>query len=219
MKTRIYPVLLLVFITATACFEDSFEEISDSVLINSSYSLPVGEVIYQINDYFEGLHTILIPLPDSVSYNDFIFPNLLDTIYKSDIIPFDFTIPGSDNERIKSITFRVIIENGFPTDVRVQVYFTAGLAHTNSLFPGGMESLQAASIDQNGIVTAPNVQIKDITLSPEILANLSNYTHIGIYGQIPTTRPDIEIVKFYTRYMLKFHFGMRVELEYNLNEL
>lgn len=219
MTIRIYPVLFVSSIILSGCIEDKFDKVSDSVLINSSYSLPVGSISYQINDYFEGLHTILIPLPDSVSYNDFIFPNLFDTIYKSDIIPFDFTIPGSESERIKSITFRVIIENGFPTDVRVQVYFTAGLAHTISIFPGGMESLEAASINQNGIVTAPNVQIKDIPLSPEILANLSNYTHIGIYGQVPTTRPDIDIVKFYTRYTLKFHFGMRVELEYNLNEL
>ncbi|MBN2610289.1 MAG: hypothetical protein JXB00_01910 [Bacteroidales bacterium] len=219
MKTRIYPVFLLVLITTAGCFEDTIENISDSVLINSSYSLPVGEVTYQVNDYFEALGSFNIPWPDSVAYNDIVYPNYTDIVEKTDIKQFDFANLGGNIEKIKSITLRIIIENGYPTEARAQVYFTNYFSLYDPLFPAGVETIPPATVDQNGIVTQPYTVIKDILLDEYMLENLTGYTNIEIIGQVATKKPDTRIVKFYTDYKLKIHIGLRAELEFNLNEL
>ena len=219
MTLRIYKILLFLPILFTSCIKDKINSISDSVLINSSYSLPIGTAIYQVNDYFEALDTIHIPWPDSVSYNDTIYPNILDTITKTDDRYFDFTNLITNQEKIKSITFRVLVENSYPTEIRTQIYFTNQFMQTDSLFSNGFESFQPALVDQNGIVTAPSVQLKDIHISEEMKNNLIHYTNIQIYGQVLTIRPNDKMVKFYSNYKLKIHIGIRIEIEYNLNEL
>ena len=219
MSIRNCPAIILIVILFSGCMKDKIESISDSVLINSSYSLPIGTVIYKVNDYFEALDTIHIPWPDSVAYNDTIYPNILDTISKFDIKNFDFANLGGDVNKVKSITLHVIIQNGFPTKVLSQVYFTDNQYETDSIFSGGMEVISPATLNQDEKVTEPNVQIRDILLPQNMIDNLSNYTNIEIYGKVLTKRPDIKIVKFYSDYELRIHIGIRIELEYNLNEL
>ncbi len=219
MTLKIYKVLFVLPILLTSCIKDKINSISDSVLINSSYSLPIGTVVYQVNDYFEALDTIHIPWPDSVSYNDTIYPNLLDTITKVDYKFFDFANLGGDIQKIKSITLRLIISNGFPTEVKSQVYFTDHFSHMDPLFSGGTESILPATLGPEGKVISPNVQYRDILLPQNMIENLANYTNIEIFGQVLTSRPDIKIAKFYSDYELKIHIGLRIELEYNLNEL
>jgi hypothetical protein len=53
--------ILLIF---AGCFKENMTTVSDSVLIHSSYSLPIGEVVYNINEYFEALDTVHYQLPD-----------------------------------------------------------------------------------------------------------------------------------------------------------
>ena len=219
MNNRNYLIIILIVILFAGCMKDKIESISDSVLVNSSYSLPIGTVIYSVNDYFEALDTINIPWPDSVAYNDTIYPNVLDIINKYDIKNFDFANLGGDNNKVKSITLHLIIQNGFPTEVRSQVYFTDNQFQTDSIFSGGMEIISPATLDQNGKVSEPNVQIRDILLPQNMINNLNNYTNIEIYGKVLTKRSDIKIVKFYPDYELRIHIGIRIELEYNLNEL
>ena len=218
MNRGIY-IWLLVFSLLTGCYKEKITSISDSVQINSSYSLPIGEIKYQVNDYFEALDTITFPLPDSVSFNDTLYPNVLHVIEKTEFKQFDFANLGGNPDKIKSITIRMLIKNGFPTEAGAQVYFTDNLTITDSLFNGGIEYVPAGFIGDNGRVTEPSITLRDIVLSQQMLHNLGNYQNIRIKGEVLTTRPDMDIVKFYSDYELTIHIGIRVEMDFNINEL
>ena len=60
MKYRLHifwqvVIILTVFIS---CIDENITNISDSLELNQSYSLPVGDVSYTINDYFATLDTL-----------------------------------------------------------------------------------------------------------------------------------------------------------------
>jgi hypothetical protein len=165
------------------------------------------------------LDTVHIPWPDSVAYNDTIYPNVKHIVDTTDLKDFVFAAHGGGSDKLRSVTFRLIIQNGYPTEARAQVYFTNGQTLVDSLFEDGMEIIPPASIDHDGIVTNPSITMKDIYASQAILDNMGYYTNVEIYGSVLTTRPDIRIVKFYPEYELRIHIGVRVEIEYNFNDL
>ncbi|MBN2212818.1 MAG: hypothetical protein JW723_01120 [Bacteroidales bacterium] len=212
-------IIISVLLLCAGCFEDNITKVSDSVLISSSYSLPVGEVEYNINSYFEMLDTVQIPWPDSVAYNDTVYPNIFHIVDTIDLKQFEFESHGGSSDKIKSIMFRLIIQNSYPTEATAQVYFIISQSRVDSLFESGREIIPPASIDHNGIVTEPSITIKDIYTSQTLLDNMGYYTNIEIHGEVYTTRPDIRIVKFYPEYELRIHIGARIEIEYNLNDI
>lgn len=218
MIQRIFiPVLVLLL--CAGCFEESITTVSDSILINSSYSLPIGEVRYDINEYFEALDTIQGSWPDSVAYNDTIYPNVLHVVEKIDLKQFEFAAHGGSSNKIRSVMFRLIIKNGYPTEARAQIYFTFNQTVVDSMFENGKEIIPPGQIDQDGIVVSPSIVHKDIYASPTTIDNIGYYTNIEIHGEVLTTRPDIDIVKFYPEYEFRIHIGARIGIEYNINEL
>jgi len=201
------------------CFEENITTVSDSILINSSLSLPIGEVVYKINDYFEALDTVHAPVSDSVSYNDTIYPNVLKIVETIDLKQFEFAAHGGSSDALRSIMFRLIIQNGYPTEARAQVYFKINQWVADSMFTDGKEIIPPAQVDQDGIVTSPSIVRKDYYASPGTVDMIGYYTNIEIHGEVNTTRPDISIVKFYPEYEFRIHIGARIELEYNFNDL
>ncbi|HJX70463.1 MAG TPA: hypothetical protein VJ346_00880 [Bacteroidales bacterium] len=212
-------IIISVLLLYAGCFEENITTVSDSILINSSYSLPIGEVVYKINEYFEALDTVHLPMPDSVAYNDTIYPNVLHIVEKIDLKQFIFASHGGSSDKIRSVTFRLIIQNSYPTEARAQIYFTYNQSVIDSMFENGKEIIPPASIDQNGIVVEPSITMKDIYASQAIVNDIGYYTNIEIHGEVLTTRPDIRIVKFYPEYELRIHIGTRIEIEYNFNDL
>jgi len=212
-------VPISVLLLCAGCFEENITSVSDSMLINSSLSLPMGEVVYQINDYFEALDSVQVPWPDSVAYNDTIYPNVLHVIEKMDLKQFEFAAHGGSSDAIRSIMFRLVIQNSYPTESRAQVYFMINQWVADSMFVDGPEIIPPAPIDQDGIVINPNIIQKDFYASQNTVENIGYYTNIEIHGEVLTTRPDISIVKFYPEYELRIHIGARIELEYNFNDL
>jgi hypothetical protein len=214
---------ILIFISVitlcVGCFEENITTVSDDILINSSYSLPIGEVVYDVNEYFETLDTALTPRPDSVAYNDTIYPNVLHVVEKIDLQQFEFAAQGGSSDALESIMFRLIIQNGYPTEARVQVYFMINQLVTDSLFEDGIEIIPPAPVDQNGIVMSQSVILKDVYASPTTVDNIGYYTNIEIHGEVLTTRPDIRIVRFYPEYEFRIHIGARIGIEYNFNDL
>ena len=45
--------IIIIIVSIASCIDENITNISESVEINSSYSLPVGDVNYSINDYFD----------------------------------------------------------------------------------------------------------------------------------------------------------------------
>ena len=213
----IIPISVLLL--CAGCFEDNITSVSDSILVNSSLSLPMGEVVYQINEYFEALDTVHVPWPDSVAYNDTIYPNVLHVVENIDLKQFEFAAHGGTSSALRSIMFRLIIQNTYPTEARSQIYFTYNQSIQDSIFSDGPEIIPPAPVDQNGIVTNPIIIQKDIYASENVVDYIGYYTNLEIHGEVNTTRPDISIVKFYPEYELRIHIGVRLELEYNFNDL
>ena len=212
-------VPISVLLLCAGCFEESITSVSDSMLINSSLSLPIGEVVYDINEYFDTLDNANLPWPDSVAYNDTLYPNVLHVVEKIDLKQFEFAAHGGSSDALKSIMFRLVVQNGYPTESRAQVYFMINEGVADSMFLSGPEIIPPASIDQDGIVTSPSIMRKDFYASQNTVENIGYYTNIEIHGEVLTTRPDISIVKFYPEYELRIHIGARIELEYNFNDL
>ncbi len=216
---RRFIIPLSALVICAGCFEENITTVSDSILINSSLSLPIGEVVYDINEYFEALDSVNIPWPDSVAYNDTVYPNVLHVVEKIDLKQFEFAAHGGSSDAVRSVMFRLIIQNGYPTEASAQVYFMVDQYVADSMFTDGPEVIPPASIDQDGVVTSPSIIRKDFYASQRTVDYIGYYTNIEIHGEIETTRPDIRVVKFYPEYEFRIHIGARIELEYNLNDL
>jgi hypothetical protein len=212
-------IFISVISLCAGCFEENITTVSNDILVNSSLSLPIGEIVYDINEYFEALDTVLTPRPDSVAYNDTIYPNVLNVVEEIGLQIFEFAAQGGSSDALESIMFRLIIQNGYPTEARVQVYFMINEWVVDSLFEDGMEIIPPAPVDQNGIVTSPGVVLKDVYASPTTVGYVGYYTNIEIHGEVLTTRPDIRIVRFYPEYEFRIHIGARIGIEYNFNDL
>lgn len=216
-KLSLCPVcfVLSAFIVSS-CMKNDINNISNNVEINSSYSIPIGEVIYTINDYLKSLDTVTIFTPDSLMFNDTTLPNIIPGITFNDLKQFSFTQVNSQLNKIHSITFRIIISNGYPTNAFSQVYFLdAGNNKIDSLFATGRYYLRPATINADGVVTNPYAVMFDVPMSQNFINNLPTMTNILIENSIATKRADIPIVKFYDNYKVEVHIGARIELLFN----
>jgi len=213
-------LLYLVLLMMTGCLDENILKVSRDIEITPSYSLPLGPLTYDINDYFESLDTVSIPWPDSLFYNDTLYPNPLPYLARNDSIFFDFNSLSSDISRVENIMFRLIVSNGYPTMTIIQVYFAdQNQVPLDSVFADGPHELSPAAIDADSIVIAPYEGIVDVTMSPSFIQNMGNIRYIIIQGIIYTTRSDIPQVKFYTRYAYHVNIAVRIQLRLNTGEL
>ena len=154
-----------------------------------------------------------------VEYNDTVYENIryvVDTLIYN---PFDFSSLGNDLEKIKAITFVSIINNDFPTETRLQVYFADGSqAIIDSLFGSGPYLFIPPELDNNGIPVDRPLEIVNTPVSEYVIENLAEIRNIIVNGYVKTLRPDINISKFYSYYILSIHIAVRIELEFNTSE-
>jgi hypothetical protein len=210
-----------------ACIDENVRNISEELEINSSYSIPIGDVTYSINEYFEmldfyGLDTIQTLPGDSidlVEYEDSIYNNtryVVDTLIYNE---FDFSSLGDDLDKINAITFVSIINNDFPTETKIQVYFAdESMSIIDSLFSDGPYFLPPPDLDNEGIPIDHPPEIIVTPVSDYLIENLADVRRIITYGYVRTLRPDIDISKFYSYYILSIHIAARIELEFNTSE-
>jgi hypothetical protein len=210
-----------------ACIDENVRNISEELEINSSYSIPIGDVTYSINEYFEmldfyGLDTIQTLPGDSidlVEYEDSIYNNVryvVDTLIYNE---FDFSSLGDDLDKISAITFVSIISNDFPTETKVQVYFAdESMSIIDSLFSDGPYSLPPPDLDNEGMPIDHPPDIIVTPVSQYLIENLADVRRIITYGYVRTLRPDIDISKFYSYYILSIHIAARIELEFSTSE-
>jgi hypothetical protein len=213
-------LFLLVFLLMTGCIDENIFRVSEDVEITPSYSLPIGPVSYNINEYFETLDTVSLAWPDSLYYNDVLYPTYLLYITRFDINLYDFNSLFNDMNRIEKVMFRLVVSNGYPTMTVAQLYFTGddGIP-VDSAFADGPHELQPAAIDDDGIVTAPYEEILDVPMSSYFVQNMGNIRHIIIKSIFYTTRPDIKHVKFYSDYAFHVNIAVRIQLHLNTGEI
>ena len=131
-----------------------------------------------------------------------------------DTTPFKFEAA----DQIQYLLFRSYISNGFPCDVRVQVYFadsTKNYQVIDSLVIPAQIVMPAASIDGNGVVTSPSIKTTDVTMDAFRMARLKNATHILTRGDASTNNNGTQDVKIYDFYKLDVKLGVQAKLKIN----
>jgi hypothetical protein len=220
MPHRKISLFLLILLVMTGCIDENILKVSKDIEITPSYSLPLGPLAYDINDYLESLDTVSYPWPDSLFYNGTLYPNPYPYLNQSGVNFFDFNSLSTDINRVENVMFRLIVSNGYPTITVTQIYFADdSQIPVDSVFTGGPHTLQPAAIDADGIVTAPYEEIVDVTMSPYFVQNIGNIRYIIIQSTIYTTRPDIPQVKFYSSYAYHLNIAIRIQLHLNTGEL
>lgn len=208
-----------------SCIDDDLTNISQSVQLNPSYSLPIGTIVYDLKDELERIERFAylssVPASDSIKINEVVYPLPVQfqqfKITQSYI--FNYTMVGVDHEKIKSILFRLVIKNSFPTETILRIIFADELNYTiEEPFPDGL-TIPPASFDDKGNVTVPSESILDLPVSEKLMNNFNQIRTIVIRSTVNATNPDLAIVHFNSSLNMSIHIGARIELEYNTNEL
>jgi len=212
-KKFTFPALVI-FVMLHACIDKDLADISTDMLISQRFSIPIGTLNHQMNGYFESLDTAAAYYPDSVSFNDRIFPNPLPEIPFGSTSAFDFNLVNNPDVKVQQVEMVVTVSNGYPTGGIVNVYLLNGN-------PGVViDSIQTALVilpgltDGPGLVTAPSVTVYTLAMPGPFMSHLFRATHIRISGYLSTSRPDRPITLFYDNYGVSTAIGMRVFLEY-----
>jgi hypothetical protein len=219
MGSKLVGFFLIIWLFA-GCIDENIFNVSTDIEITSGYSLPLGNVDYNINNYLEALDSINYPWPDSLYYNDTLYPNYLPFLDERDVKEFDFSRLSENLDLLEAVMFRLIIDNVYPTPALSQVYFTDGVFnYIDSAFADGPRLIPPAETNADGMVTEAYHEVVDITMSDTFLDNMENIRNIIIVSRIYTTRPDVRYVKFYSQYEFSVHIGTRIRLRYNTGEI
>ena len=134
-----------------------------------------------------------------------------------DTFEYDFNSISGD---IEEIMLRLNIENGFPTDGKLQVYFCRSIGNGNSLqvidslYTQGTEVvLMAGQTNVNGIVTIPSQKITDATISGTKWQKLMqmNADRILIKARLTTNELGELAVKILANDKLQIRIAARVK--------
>lgn len=218
-RIRIYAFAMVLLLLAVSCIDKDILNISDSVEINSRYSVPVGSYDADINDYLESLDVSGPSSGDSLYYEGILYPinePYVDIFYSDSL---NFNLIEDPSGKVKSVEFVVLITNGYPVSAVVQVYFMSGSVKVDSAFINGPRVINPALVNSEGLVTEPFTTLLTIAMPEDFNDKLSTIRGIRVESRIYLTRPDIRFVKFFQQYKLNLHIGARVEMLFNTGEL
>jgi hypothetical protein len=215
-RNRLLPVTFSILFLAVSCIDHDILNISDTLGIHSGYSVPVGEFDYNINRYLSSLDTVSFPWPDSLYYNDVLYPSFNPVIDLALVDTFSFNLVKDPSAKVRSLEFVILVSNGYPTKISAQVYFLYGTSKIlkDSLFSSGAREMPPADINHEGLVTQPSISLFTVPMPPEFILQLAPITGIMVRVRVNTNRPDLHWIKFYNNYQINLHIGTRVELLY-----
>ena len=117
---------------------------------------------------------------------------------------------------LQSATLRAIIENEFPVDVDVQLYFVdENYTVIDSLFSNGERLVQSSTIDANGDLVSATTSENDIVVSEDKLDNLMNSSKIILHASLETGNGGTQDAKFYTHYEMNINLGIIATIQIN----
>jgi hypothetical protein len=86
------------------------------------------------------------------------------------------------------------------------------------LFSDGPYLISPPDLDNEGIPLDRPPEIITTPVSESVIAHLPDIRQIIVYGYVKTLRPDVNISKFYSYYILSMHIATRIELLFNTSE-
>ena len=131
--------------------------------------------------------------------------------------PFDLSLENA--EEIKEVLVRLYSENGFPVDVKTQLYFEDSLTNTiiDSLFISDRVISKAALVDLDGNPIGASSQIIDVVLDAERVDKVIEANQVRAQAHLSTTttggaQPN---VKIYSDNKIMLQFGVQAEVLIN----
>ena len=118
-----------------------------------------------------------------------------------------------NTDEISWVNFRFNIDNGMPTEVGTQVYFTDSLYNIiDSVFtPDNMQIIESAVLDGAGKVAQATHKTTDVKYTKDRIDNLKDVKYVFVRGYIHTTDKAARLVRFYSDYDFRLKFGIQAE--------
>lgn len=206
--------LFSLFIFFESCVKKNVTNISENLRYQPTYSIPITTASFSINDYFENIDTLIPGYPDYLYYNDSLLPNYSKIVSFNKRVQFDFSSLGSWFNRVNYAMFRLNIDNGFPTEAVLQVYF-ADISQTpfDSLFIDGPLVIPPAEINASGKVIKSYRGQYDVELNDRQMSELGAVNYLFVTGGVKTTRQDMDTVRFYSGYRISVQVGLRAGID------
>ena len=130
--------------------------------------------------------------------------------------PIEFDLE-EDIDMLERVLVRLAVENGFPLEVKMNIYLLdSGKTVLDSLFSGVTSILPSPNVNfATGKVTAPSKNIIDITINKSRLENLRKTKSVLIKAALNTSRNsgNIAPVKIYTEYELGVRIGVQAKIK------
>jgi hypothetical protein len=125
----------------------------------------------------------------------------------------DLNLSSLDSLPLASIDFVLNVENEFPFDINVQVYFVDdNFIIIDSLMQSSQKLIESCTVDGNGdLLSATNSQ-SVISINQALLDNVKNSTKIILVGSIATANNGTTPVKLYSNYKMDFDLGVKANL-------
>lgn len=134
-----------------------------------------------------------------------------------DISGFDDDL--EDVEELEEITLRLFLENDFPVDVDLQLYFQDSMGNTlDSLIEPSQLILKSAVVDGTGKSVAPNTYTLDFVVSRDRFERMREATKGLVTARLNTYKPSSgpqPEVRFYSDYGLTVKLGIQAHAKFN----
>ncbi len=119
-----------------------------------------------------------------------------------------------DQQELKSGLIRLNLENSFPIDIFLQLYFLdENKVVLDSLFTNDLELLKAGVIDANGRVLNTSKTIKDIGADQAKMKVISSAKYVAITSRIQTANfQNKQEIKLYTDNFISVKIGVKAEI-------
>jgi len=136
---------------------------------------------------------------------------LLDTI-RNMTYP-SLAIPGNNNVSILKAGFNINLQNGFPMNARLQMYFLDSNGKViDSLFSAGTQLIASGAIDNTGKVTTPtNTFFKEVFTEQRYNTITTQSSTAVLYAFFNTANNGTTSVSIYPSYQIKANIGIDVQ--------
>ncbi len=117
------------------------------------------------------------------------------------------------------VKFKININNGFPMDALVQIYFCdSNYVKMDSLLVPLEQLINSAVLNSSGVVIAPTLKTTQETFYKERIDRLQNARKLLVHGVLQSTNAPNQNVKIYSYYNLDVKIGVQVQFNYTLNK-
>jgi hypothetical protein len=212
--------LFFTFILASGCINENFEETFSKTEFAPEYSVPLGKTDFLLDTAFSLPGYFPPPEYKVVFFNDIKYnvPNSIERPSKAEQLNINYSKEIRNN--IISMSFHLLIENNFPTNVITQIYFLdKSFAVVDSLSNTGPITIKSGIINDKGRVINGSIQIVDLPFGAEKIDRVTNAVYFNIKNTIQTYNSNIDTVRFYTENNISITSGLRIKLKVKINEL